>query len=533
MIYQKGDDTNYIEIMNRYNTSDLVAKVLASKALSEDQLKQLFSLPKLSDPFKATGVKAIVERLKQAVENKDKILICGDYDADGICATAIMVKACKQIGLTCGYYIPNRFMEGYGLNEKTVRLAKEKDYQILLTVDNGVKSVKAAKLCRELGMEIIISDHHNYDELPECDYFLHPSLMPSFFQSLSGAGVALLLSRALIGEDSTSLILAGIATIGDVMPLWDENRNIVRLAIQSLNEGKCLPIQMLDTHQEEWNETRIAFQIVPKLNATGRLSDLANANMTVRYLLSDKEDEIIKFSKQMNELNELRKIKTEEMNRKAYPLVKSEYPFQVIYDETFHEGLIGIVAGKLSEKLNRPVMVLTRKEDELKGSIRSRGDLDLRTFFEPCQHLFNAYGGHKSAAGISISIDQFKPLRHYINETMKDIFIQDDTVAEYISINLSQLDVNKVASLKQIAPFGQGFLPPLFAIQASDDMNLKTMSQGKHLKWENNEIDLLYFNQGEHYNEWKRKHNFRFVGSLSINRFANREKINMMVQDLI
>ncbi|MEG0958570.1 MAG: DHH family phosphoesterase [Erysipelotrichaceae bacterium] len=533
MKYQACEYLNYLDIMKKYNTNELVAKVIASKHLSIEQMNQLFVVPKLSDPMLVTGIKQIVDRLHQALLKQEQILVCGDYDADGICATSIIVKALKQYGLTCGYYIPNRFKEGYGLNEQTVHLAKEKGYKILLTVDNGVKSLKAASLCKSLGMGLIISDHHSYDEIPPCDYFLHPTLMQPLFQSMSGAGVALLLSRALIGEDKLSIILAGIATIGDVMPLWDENRSIVRLAIEYLKEGYALPIQKLVKHDAEWNETLIAFQVVPKLNATGRLSDIANANMTVRYLLSENESEIMKCSKQINDLNELRKIKSEEMNRKAYTMVKEEYPFQVIYDADFHEGLLGIVAGKLSENLNRPVMVLTRKDKQLKGSIRARGDLDLTSFFEPCIDLFDAYGGHKSAAGISIDLDNFKTMRSYINETMKQITIHDDLILDYIPLTVSELNIQNIASLSMLSPFGQGFSQPLFSIKASDDMVLKSMSQGKHLKWSNDMIDLLYFNQGQQLNKLKMKQDFCFIGTLSLNQFANRIHINMIVQDLI
>lgn len=532
MKYQEFNPLDYEHIIKEYGVSTLCAKVLASNSLNEKQYQQIFSEPCLSNPFDAIGIIEIVDRFKKAKEMNEKVLVCGDYDADGICATAILYQALQKYGITCGYYIPNRFKEGYGLNANTVHLAKEKGYSLLITVDNGVKSFEAAALASELDIELIITDHHSYEDLPSHSLFLHPQLMGDHFIGMSGAGLSLMMSRALIGEDKLATILAGVATIGDVMPLWNENRSIVRFAIQYLKEGHGKSIQRLLKRGSDWDETTISFQVVPKLNVTGRLSDIANANITVRYLLSNDENEIIKCAKQIEELNELRKIKSEEMSRKAYSMVDPKYSFQVIYDEDFHEGLVGLVAGKLANELHKTVMILTRKEDELRGSIRSMGDVDLRDFFDPCKELFHAYGGHKKAAGVGFAKDQLKSIRDFVNEAMDKLEVQEDIIIDYIGVDFNKIDQKEVISLRELAPFGEGFRLPIFAIKQSDDMKMKSMSSGKHLKWENEMVDILYFNQGKMMPELKMRKDMTFFGSLSLSTFMNRTKINMIVQDI-
>lgn len=532
MNYQAYEEKNIEEYQNRFQMGRLCARVLAAHQLNEEQLKEVLNPPKLCDPFEADGLKAVIDRLYTARDHKEKVLICGDYDADGICATAIAYHALSKAGIACGYYIPNRFREGYGLHPHTVEMAKEKGYTLLITVDNGVKAYEAAKKAAELGLELIITDHHTVEgDLPVCSMFLHPQKMGKPFETLSGAGVAFELSRALIGEDDEMLILACVAAIGDVMPLWQESRAIVRMGIAALNRGLGMAIQKLANQMGTWDETKISFQVVPKLNVTGRLADMANANMTVRYLLSQNRDELSKCSKQIGDLNELRKIKSEEMTHKAMNLVDDQYLFQVLHDDSFHEGLTGLVAGKLANQLQKPVMILSGTE-HLRGSIRSYGNLNLNEFFQDGQPLFDAYGGHPKAAGLGFDRDALKQVQKFVNQKMDQLDISDEEVREYLPLQDGNLTLSQVQELQRLKPFGEGFSPVLFAYRMKPDMKPKTMSEGKHIKWSNDQLEVVKFNCANQIPAWKKRDDLMFYGTLSISAFRGNQKISLMAEDI-
>ena len=323
------------EIQHTFHLSSLCSKVLAAKGLEDDQIEALLEEPVLADPFSATGMNEVIQRLYKAKLSHEKVLVCGDYDADGICSTAILVDAFRAYGIDCGFYIPNRLKEGYGLHPNTVQLAKDKGYGLLITVDNGVKATEALQLAKELQLDVIVTDHHNMDEPVECLYLLHPFLMGERFSTLSGAGVALEIARALIGDKKEHVVLACVAAIADVMSLTQETRAIVKLGIQYLKQGVCLPIRMLaNDRYPKWDEVLIAFQIVPKLNVTGRLADMVNVNNTVRYLLLTSEVEIMNVAKQITNLNDKRKEMSSEMVERAKALVHDEYRFQLLFDDS-------------------------------------------------------------------------------------------------------------------------------------------------------------------------------------------------------
>lgn len=527
----------YEAIKDKYGVSALCAKVFAANQLSEGQILECLQEKTLADPFSAQGISEVVARLALAKEQNEKVMVCGDYDADGICATTILYDALCRYGLTCGFYIPNRFKEGYGLHPHIVEMAKEKGYQLLITVDNGVKAFDALKRCAELGLEIIVSDHHSMeDETLTCSHLLHPQTLGEQFSTLCGAGVALLLSRALLGEVKEHVVLAAVASIGDVMPLWKETRQIVRLGLDYLKEGVCLPIQYLSKDAYPvWDERMIAFQVVPKLNATGRLADLANANNTVRYLLMKDRTNIIAFAKQMEDLNQKRRLMSSKMSEYARTLVEEDTTFQMLYHESFHEGLVGLAAGKLSEELHVPVCVFAKSQDMLKGSIRSNGIVDLRTFFADCPFELLSYGGHEAAAGIAIKEEQLPQLKAYAQKRMKEVpQKQKEDIKEVIVTSVQELCVDAVEELEQLAPFGEGFPKPIFYVEAYPVEQIKQLSNGKHVKWESLEqVDALYFNAKDVYATYVGESTLSFLGSLSINHFRNEKKVNILVSDVI
>lgn len=533
MKINKLETEDITNVMNTFGLSSLCAKVVASKQMKTDEIEEFLEEKELLDPMSANGMQEVIARIKDAKVKQERILVCGDYDADGICATTILYDALCKFGVTCGFYIPNRFKEGYGLQTHTVQMADEKGYSLLITVDNGVKAFPALEEAKRRNLDVIVSDHHVMEEEIPCLHLLHPFLMGEDFQYLSGAGVALEISRALLGEVKEHVVLACVASIADVMQLKKETRTIVKKGLTYLREGYCKPIQMLSNDADpKWDEGMIAFQVVPKLNVTGRLADMANANNTVRYLLADKAEAVQQVSKQINTLNEKRKLMSNDMVELAKTLIHPEYNFQMLYHESFHEGMVGLVAGKLSEEIQQPVMVLAKSEHAFKGSIRSGGFVDLTNFFDGCKDSLSAYGGHKAAAGIGFLDENKQVVQDYLNYQMKDACFDTQKTYDVIPVSLDEISVREVESLRALAPFGEGFREPLFYFHDIEIENLKKLGNGSHLKWTIDPyVEALLFNASTQFDELKDEKRVSFIGSVRINEFRGVKKVNIFVSE--
>ncbi len=470
----------YQAMMKKYKVSALCAKVLASMPYSDEEIDEILNdMTRLSD-FDLSFFEAVKKRLQMAKEREEKVLICGDYDCDGVCATTIMFDALHQFGIHCGYYIPNRFTQGYGLQKETVQMAYDKGYSILITVDNGVKATEALSLAKSLGMCVILSDHHSYEEEDLVyDYFLHPQVFTSYYHDLCGAGVAYLLSRALIGNNEKHTMLACVATIGDVVSLTHANRIIVKEGLQLLNTRSYMALQLLQNDTKRWNAKKVAFQIVPKLNCLGRMADEANVNTLVRYLLLENDNQIQAMLYQINALNEKRKRISLQMEELAKRQIQDDSLFLVLYDESFHEGINGIVASKLNGITQKPIMVLSKSNGLLKGSIRS-SSVDLTTFFDDIKHLFFAYGGHKEAAGISFHEQYLEQIKTYCNEKIKNNYSENEIAV--VPFKAEEITLESMERLTVLEPMGCGFEMPLFAFEEKI-CKVQTLSNGKHLNY--------------------------------------------------
>lgn len=523
----------YEELMEKFQLTSLCAKVLASKHIEDQEIEELLREPLLTNPMQATNMKMVADRIYHAKIHQEMVMVCGDYDADGICATAILVDALKRYGISCGFYIPNRFKEGYGLQKHTVQMAKEKGYTLLITVDNGVKAYEALEEAARLKLDVIVTDHHHIEQEFPCYCLLHPQQMGEPFSTLSGAGVALEISRALLGEVKEHVAMACVAAIGDVMEIKKETRSIVKLGLRYLRQGCCLPLQMLaNDRYPSWDETMIAFQIVPKLNATGRLADMANANNTVRYLMLQNRDDILQMSKQIHDLNNQRKHMSDQMVETARTLVHEEYPFQLLFHESFHEGMAGLVAGKLQEELHRPVMVVAQRDEMYKGSIRSGNMLDLTTFFQDLMKELSAYGGHPAAAGIGFSYEKKQVIQDYVNHRMEKIELHEETSYDVIEVCQNEISMKEVESLSRLSPFGNGFEEPIFYLPQVKVQNMKMLGKGQHAKWELDErIEAMYFRCGDAQTRFAQQEAISFIGNLRVNTFMKKRKVNIFVLD--
>ncbi len=468
----------------------LIENILNHNKITPEKYRQIMNKQPLPDFNDVTGIDVFVSRILNAKQNNEKIFVGGDYDADGICATAILTDTLNTLGIENGYYIPHRIIEGYGLHEKTVEKVHEKKYNLIITVDNGVKAHAAIKKCHELGIDILVSDHHTFEERPNCP-LLHSFEMGENYRYLSGAGIALAIAFSLGVQKKEHVILAGIALLGDMMSVWESNRTIIQHAIQYLKEGYCLPVQKFKSPHESWNETVISYSVVPKLNAVGRMPEILDTNKMIPFLLSNDVLEINSFYDKINLVNDIRKEKSKQMVNVAEQMIK-DYAFPIIHSEHFHEGIVGIIAGKIVNERKLPVAVFSKKGNILKGSFRSIPELNLVEFFEDFKTNFIQFGGHHGAAGAMLSEEKLPLLYEYVNSKKIPIV----NLPQPIIVDVACLTVKNVKELEILRPFGVDFEFPIFRVEnvfVKQVINLGGKSHYKLLL--ENDIEILMFNQ--------------------------------------
>ena len=510
----------------------MINKILEFNNLSSSQINQIFNPLVIEDVLNFKALNKVGTRIKEALVANEKIVVVGDYDTDGICATTILVDTFFKLNKEVGYYIPNRIEEGYGLSVDLVSLIKEKGYDLIITVDNGVNSFEAITLAKSLNIDVIVTDHHELSGF-DFPYLLHPSLLPKRYQSLAGAGIALILSRYLLDFKIIPyhFVLAMIASIGDMVEVFDENRVIIQAGLKYLNQNNYYPIDKLLNKSKLVSETDIGFNVVPKLNTIGRLADEANAYHLVNYLLSEDKKEIDNIAKQIERLNNKRKDLT-----KAALLLSNKIErwgdFQVLYDESIHEGIAGIVAGRLVNESNLPTLVFTKSEKGLRASGRSFKGFDLFQFLSQFTFLFESFGGHQQACGLSISESNYLILKKKITE-LGPLSFQEE-IKEYLTINFSNINYELLKEIDSLRPFGMGFKEPEFLI---DNFNYQSFQilKNEHLKFitYSKDIEALYFFGKDELNKVSSENNFKVVGSLSINKFNGKETINIIIRELI
>lgn len=522
---------NILELQEKYGISALTAEVFAFAQLNEEQINQILYPRNTLQSCHCKAIASAAQRILQAKEKKEKVFIGGDYDADGILATTIMKETLDALQIESGYYIPNRFTEGYGLSCNTVKAAYDKGYRLIITVDNGVVQKEAIDLCHELGIEILITDHHIIQKELNWDYLVHPTCLPKGFNTLCGAGVALELSRELIGENRKHIILAMVATLADMMPLFDENRSIVLCGLDYLNQDGCAQLAaLLERPIQRWNEKEIAFQIVPKINAIGRLADQANANNLVRYFMLNDSFAIQAMAAQIKEINNKRKKMSDKMAALALAKIEDD-PFIVVDDESFHEGLVGLVANRLMIAKQRPVAVFAKKNQAYRGSVRSFGDLDLMNFFEDLKAYCIHFGGHQAAAGIEISEENYALVKQKIQEKIQ-LMPPFEKKEKWLSIPSELCTVEAISELNALAPFGQGFNRPTFCISNFEVLEKQVLKE-RYPKWKCRndafEFEVISFTLSKENTE---KKVISFIGQIDINEFRGKKSVSIVAEDL-
>jgi single-stranded-DNA-specific exonuclease len=461
------------EIQEKYLTGILSSKVLAASDLSEEQIHELLDHDMTIHTSQAVCVQKACARILEAKKKKEKVFVGGDYDCDGICSTAIMKATLDALKIPNGYYIPDRFQEGYGLKPDIVAMAHQKGYSLVITVDNGVKAHDALKKAAELGMDTIVTDHHQIEEEVESEIVVHPDYLEDQFAYLSGAGVALQISRTLIGNNDLLSVLAGVAAVGDVMPLWRETRRLVNFAVSSLQKGQPHVLADMLYPGALVNETAIAFNIVPKLNCASRLNEMISVNKLVPFLLAGGDT--TRAGMQLNHVNDMRKQLSARETALALKQVGEE-PFEIIYDPSLHIGICGIIAGKIADQFHKPVLVLTDYQGTVKGSGRSVEGFDLFSFLSDIPYK-TEFGGHPMACGITIDASHYKDFEREVRTRMKASgWVYHEAVQTALAIDPDDVNFDAIMDLERLSPFPKEIQAPVFALEDMEILARKETS---------------------------------------------------------
>ena len=438
-------------LADELGVSQTTATVLVRRGLGEPAAARAFldAAPPAHDPFTLGDMATAVERIRSAVTAGERICVHGDYDVDGISATAVAVLVLEEIGANVEYRLPSRFEEGYGLAGETIERLAEEGVDLVLTVDCGITAVEEVARARELGLDVIVTDHHRPGEkLPDCPVVAtRPSRYPC--PELCGTGVVHTLARALLGDDhpavARTLDLVALATIADVVPLVDENRALAAAGLRALartgRPGLQALMQAARVDPAAVDATAVAFRLAPRINAAGRLG---RPDLALELLLTEDRAEARSLAAQLEELNRDRQGVEERILRdaiarvEALPAAVRDRRGYVLWDESWHEGVIGIVASRLVERFHRPVVLIARSGDGWKGSGRSIADFDLHAGLAACAEHLGRYGGHRAAAGLSIETEQL--------EAFSEAF------GRHADIELADVDLRPLTTVDAIVP---------------------------------------------------------------------------------
>lgn len=392
------------------------------------------------------------------IEYKDKkFLIVGDYDCDGICATAIINKLFDYLNINHNFYIPSRSKDGYGLNENIVKMAIENNFEAILTLDNGVAAFKEIEYARKNGLKVLVLDHHEISDEVICDGFIHPTLLPKGYDKLSAGGLAYLLS-SLFYDDELSLVYGGLAVLGDMVGVLGYNRYLIKKTLEILRKGEIYQINLLNG-STKYDDYSLSFNVIPKINAISRMD--YNSNILVKYLLATYNDCLLTI-KDIDKVNKERKELSDKLIKCANERINKEDKIILLIGEEFKEGICGVLANKIMKTTNKPVIILNSSEDLLKGSARSPEGINIYEYLANIKDIFESFGGHGAACGLSLLKANLNKLIDYINTSMceyepikKDVYIIDINDATYELCS-------KIEALK---PFGTDLSEPLIMLE--------------------------------------------------------------------
>ena len=549
-VTKKTDNVITEDTIKAFNITPLMQSILESKGItSYEDIDQMLNTKTVThDTARLSDIQRATNRIQQAINEEEPILVYGDYDADGVTSTSILVQTLKKLGAVVGWYIPNRFSEGYGPSEVAFKNAYDEGVKLIITVDNGIQGHHEIDMVQQLGVDVIVTDHHEMgDTLPNAYAIIHP-MHPDYdypFQYLCGAGVALKLAQHLLDDIPDYFwVYAMIGTIADLVPMRDENRSIVRKGLKLINHDMPVALKALlneANYDDAVNEETIGFTIGPRLNAVGRLDD---ASLAAELLMTNDEDEAQFLAEQVEHFNQERKTIVQAVTEEAMIMAQAQVAegqrFLVLYQEDWHEGILGIVASRIVESYQRPTMILNidHEKQHAKGSARSISQISMFELLSTQADLIDKFGGHHAAAGLTLPIENVESLKQALNEVMKNQYKEDALQPEkYIdaAVALDTVTVENIASLERLRPFGMQFERPLFQLNHLTIQQARAIGQQQnHLKisFVEQKLQGLFWNEGSRIHEIMPNQHINAIGELQINEWNGNRTPQLIVTDI-
>lgn len=541
---------------------NVILQILESRGIvGEKERAEFFSIrPKLvHDPFLLTNMKAGVDLLIRAIDSGKRIVIYGDYDVDGITSTALLMKVIGSLTDNITYYIPSRIDEGYGLHKEAIDKIREDGGELIVTVDCGSVSQKEIEYAHSIGIETLVTDHHNMSETKAEGIIINPRMTGDRypFKGLAGVGVAYKLALALARKKhipqeimSEILELVAIGTIADIMPLLDENRSIVKYGLKYIrlgcrNKGLRRLIDLSGLDYKTMRTSDISYGIAPKINAAGRLGD---ASLGVRLFLADDADEIQFCCNELIEANQDRRKLQEDAYNTGRTLIDDEISkgdFIVLEINNSHEGVLGIVAGKLREDVNRPVVVISKNGGNYKGTGRSIPTVDLFKMLDKYSDEFISFGGHCAACGFTIAAEGIERLRKNLNADIAEMYESDKTLfdLEYTydaDICAEDVDLKLARATELLEPCGKENELPVFLIRKAKIIGWRFLKgEKKYAKFQvisekGEGFDCLLFRDAQNvYDMIEAGQEIDILGNIEVNRWRDTEMTQMIVQSVL
>lgn len=552
--FYEADSDVISKIEKEYGLPELIAKVLVNRNITEDREIEVFLNPTRNDfhdPFLMPDCEIAVERILRAIENKEKTIIYGDYDVDGITSITVLKQFLAERGLEVDYYIPNRLDEGYGLNKPAIQQIAEKGYTLMITVDCGISSIEETEYAKSLGIEVIITDHHEtLEELPKAlavmDAKRKDSKYP--FNMLAGVGVVFKLIQAIskkLGLDEKEYLkyldIVCVGTISDIVPLVNENRVIAKLGLKLVERTKNLGLRALirSSGYKQVDSNMISFGIAPRINACGRMGFEQEA---LKLFLTDSVTKAEQITARLNQYNkerqETEKTIFEEALQKLKQIGTENLSSIVLAAPNWHHGVIGIVASKLTEMYYKPTILLCIEGQMAKGSGRSIPGFDLHEALCASSKYLEKYGGHGMAVGLSLKTEKIEEFREQFSKIAQDANITKQTQVIWIDkmIEAKDLKIETIEQIKKMEPFGEGNKMPIFLYKNMKVDSIRSLSEGKHLKLTlkdgNTVLQAIGFNMGELANEYLIGDKVDVVGHLEINEFNGNITVQMNLKDI-
>ena len=543
------------ELQDKYKMNKLLATILSNRGIVEEEQIEKFLNPKRNDfydPYGMPDMKITVERIIKAIENQEKTIIYGDYDVDGITSVTVLKSFLKERGLDVGVYIPNRLDEGYGLNKTAVEKIAQEGYTLMITVDCGISAIEEVQYANDLGIETLITDHHEPgEEIPKALAVVDAKRKDNKYQcrNLAGVGVVFKLIQAIsmrLGLEEKEYLkyldIVCIGTISDIVPLTYENRVIVKLGLKLVQQTRNLGLRSIlqATGYNKIDSIAISFGVAPRINACGRMGHQEEA---LNLFLSKDAKEVNELTQKLNEYNKERQEIEKNIFADAVEQIKAnnlqEKSTIALMGKNWHHGVIGIVSSKITEMYFKPSILLCEEGDIGKGSGRSIPGFDLYEALTQCPKLIDRFGGHAMAIGITIKKDKFEEFKTEFEKTARENHIEDIVPILKIDsqISLDEINKNMVESLKELEPFGEENKTPLFLFKNLKIDSIRALTEEKHLKLTVKEnkavVNAIGFNLGQLANEYKIGDKIDIVGNLEINSFNGVDNVQINIKDMM